>query len=102
MNNVPYRQVIGASFAAESGTLEIVYLWRKKMQDAMLVRISGKLQKVDDRLLMGAWVEKLMHDAYEGACASGRRLQNSADLLVLSCRVWCQTGTKPQNIDQPV
>ena len=59
--------MINASFTPEHGVLEVVYLWRKKKAPLALVRIAGKVQNREDgETFVVEWVEKLMHDVYEG------------------------------------
>jgi len=60
--------VIDASFTPENGVLDVVYLWRKKKKASLvLVRIAGKVQnREDEETFVVEWVEKLMHEAYEG------------------------------------
>ncbi|KAJ7709860.1 ATP-NAD kinase-like domain-containing protein [Mycena rosella] len=71
---VPMRQVIGAR--RDARTLNLSYIARKKKADPMsLTNFVGTVEDAEDDAV-DAWIETLLHMAYEGAGVKrGRRLK---------------------------
>ncbi|KAG5650770.1 hypothetical protein H0H81_011109 [Sphagnurus paluster] len=73
---IPYRQVIAASFNPDNSTLDVAYLYRKKKADNLtLVKLRGKPQGLGPNLVT-EWAETLMKDVYEDSGVTrSRRLK---------------------------